>query len=271
MDDCEFGGAFNSTVLNGGIIINTDQELEMIRTVESFKFSKSGKSHIPIKYNLKDLKKFYDKYGIQDVYNKLIVDYDSFRVDLLNAIHDFDFKIVIGCIKSFNTNRLFINKTKDKVRRFAFTMCLMRFALEVQSNNTSGHLIFDFPTGSEPVYLNNEYASAYRIGSTRDKVPYKSGKLVSLGFDDSIKYSCTNYCTLLQITDIYLGAAKHFIEHIQGKEGRTFGYNLMKNNLDKFRGYPNKINTYGFVFDNGEGTRALKISVGRKIKELSYI
>lgn len=269
VDDSEFGGNFNPIVLNGGIIVNSGQELDMIHAIEEYKQSVVGKRFVPIKYNLKDLNKFYERNGIEDVYYELLSNYDNFRRGLLSVVNEFDYKVLISCIRAFKSERLFVKKTKDKIRRFSFVMVLMRFALEVQEREEAGQVIFDFPTGAEPQDLNNEYACAYRAGRSLDKVIYKSRNLRNLSFPDSISFSCTNHCALLQLSDIFLGAVKQFIENIEGKSGKTIGYELISENLNRFRGYPNKINTHGLVFDSKEGTLALKILVGRRIKELS--
>lgn len=269
VDDCEFDGPFNAVVLNGGVIVKSEQELEMIQVIEEYKHSIVGKRFVPIKYNLRDLKKYYEANGILNIYNLLLSDYDNFRRGLISTLEPFDYKVLISCIRAFNTERLFIKKTKEKVRRFSFVMVLMRFALEAEERNEAGQVIFDFPTGAEPKDINNEYACAYRARRSMDKVVYRSKDLRTLLFPDSISYSCTNYCALLQLSDIFLGAVKQFIECIEGKEGKTFGYDLIRENLIKFRGYPNRINRYGLVFDSGEGTRELKILVGERIKELS--
>ncbi|MFZ2285670.1 MAG: hypothetical protein WAV93_01680 [Bacteroidales bacterium] len=269
VDDCEFGGSFNPIVLNGGIIIRSDQEIEMIRTIEDYKEAQFGHRFFPAKFNLKHLKPFYTKHLKVDLYERLMGDYDNFRNGLIETISKFDYKVLISCIQSFRDERTFVIASKDKLRRFAFSMCLMRFALEAKVSNQEAELIFDFPTGSNPILTSEEYAFAYRRGSSSDNVTYSSGNLRCLNFLDSVKYSCTDYSSLLQITDIYVGAAKHFIEHIQEKGGREFGYNLLSSNFSKFRGYPNRVPEYGFVFDHGKGTLALRELVEAHIRTIT--
>lgn len=268
VDDCEFGGNFNPIVLNGGIIVRSDQELEMIRAIEDYKEAQFGHRFFPAKFNLKHLKPFYSKHLKDDLYERLMGDYDNFRVGLIETIGRFDYKILISCIQSFRDERTFVIASKDKLRRFAFSMCLMRFALEAKASNQEAELVFDFPTGSNPTLTSEEYAFAYRRGTSSDNVTFSSGNLRGLNFLDSVKYSCTDHSSLLQITDIYVGATKHFIEHIQGRKGREFGYTLLRNNLSKFRGYPSKVPEYGFVFDHGKGTSSLRKLVEPQVRTL---
>jgi len=200
VDDCEFGGPFHHTVLNGGIIIDSKYEMEMVNDVENFKLDRCGKKFVPVKYNLKDLRKFYEKYDLSDVYITLLEDYDHFRLGLLDVINKYEYKILVSCMRAFKTNKKFIIKTKDKLRRFSFVMCLMRYALEVECNDIKeGEIVFDFPTGSNPEPLNKEYMCAYRKGKSFDEVVYKAGPLLNLGFKDSLYFSSTYSSALLQV------------------------------------------------------------------------
>ena len=143
----------------------------------------------------------------------------------------------------------------------------MRFGLHVQElRPKKAEVILDWPDKGISKPFDLEFASAYNKGSTCSKsATYKCGQLKKLGFSDHLLYSNMNHSTLLQLSDLVVGATREFIIYTLDQKGNSFGIECLKRIKHRFRGYPKYI--YGRGINVSSGNPILVRKLKDSIKE----
>jgi hypothetical protein len=246
-DNSEMIGTRGATIpdilLFGGIIVPRQIEDDLRRAVEDYKRKKFGYNQVPVKWNFKDLKMVFDEKGASGLFASILQDSNTWRQELIELALRFDFQIVISCLESHSMERLIIKARKSDLAQYAFSNGLMRVASHARTTKPKSVMVtLDWPDKADSRPYDNEYASAYRIGkSSMGNVSYYAGPLKDLGFSDCVYYASMNHCTLLQISDLVLGATRELIDVALGKRAAGLGSKLCVVLKERYVGYPGKI------------------------------
>jgi hypothetical protein len=237
-------------MLLGGIIIANEKENELKNVVEGVK-ADYGDARAPMKWNFRDLKKMYSTHDRLDLWKGYMNNMHDFRCDLFSAVSDIDFKVIVSAVQSYSSDKEQLKKLKNDLTGRAFANGLMKYALHARDISPQRpEVIMDWPDGNNGFPFNQEYVHAYNYGQSVDNVRYLSGPLSKLSFEDSINYRTMAHSTLLQLSDMIVGATREFIEHsINGKKNGQ-GVELMGTIRTKYRGYPNHVIKRGIFFNS---------------------
>ena len=254
-DNSELNGIRETTIpdilIFGGIAVPAEEEKELQVAIETIK-EKYGHSRLPVKWNMRDLSKLYEKHEKTEMYNGLLSSSREWRHEMFSALAKFDFKIILSCIESYSEDRKIINKSKAGLIRYIFGNGLMRFGLHVQESQVAfPQIILDWPDAGNRTPFDTEYSYAYDRGETPDNVTYHCGPLKDLGFSDSVYYTNMNHSTLLQAADLVVGATREVIECCLGKREGGQGLECIKLVKNNYRGAPDNVVGRGLTVPTG--------------------
>ncbi len=254
-DDSDIRGIKTITVPNiilfGGIIVDIDNERGLRTSVESVK-AKYGHKRAPVKWNFKDLKPVYRSQNKLALWEKFMHNMHLFREDLFSTLRNHDFSIIVSVIQGYSSKKDKLNELKDDLTRHAFSNALMRFGLHAQEYSPKrAEVVIDWPDKNKSRPFDIEYALAYNDGLSVDKIPYKCGALEKHSFNDSVVYTRMLHSTLLQLSDIIIGASREFVEHCLDGSKCGHGVQFLTQVCDKFRGYPKNVIGRG-IFVNSQ-------------------
>ena len=251
----------------GGIAVSPEHEMKLRNCIEDQK-RKYSHYRAPIKWNFKDLEKLYKKQNKLNMYNELLPHSKEWRKDIFREANKQEFKIIISVIESASVKRKLLKRFKPTLSRFCFSNGLMRYGLHVQDEKPDrSQVILDWPDGGDSKPFDSEYASAYLFGESRDHgIKYRCGKLCELNFLDSIVYTNMHHSTLLQFSDLIVGATREFVECSLGKKSSGFGVDMLKHVIEHLRGYKNQI--YGRGLSVSSKDRAFHRAIKKGIKDL---
>jgi len=246
----------------GGIAVDDNGRKELQRVIKEIKLNYNSDSNIPIKWNLRDLERYYIDHNLIKIYSKLLQDSKTWRSEIIRKLASIDFKIIISLLLCHGTNRDFLKKTRREVIRFSFSDALMRLGYYVKGViPTEIEVILDWPAGNKKDPFTIEYNSAYYYGETADHhIAYYCKSLNNLGFCDSPYFTSMNECSLLQISDLIVGATREMVELSLNKRDDSFGFSLLKKLKDKFYGAPNNIIGRGISISPTKGEFFDKVS-----------
>ena len=234
-------GKENNVLLFGGVLVDEKAEQEIIDLLESVK-SEYTFPHMPIKWNFKDLKKNYKEFEKEEDYKRLLEQSYEWRTKIFKESLNINYKIVIACLERHSSKKK-IKEIKDDLINISFAQSLMRVGLYAQNQDWDQRfeIFLDWPEGSNPQPFNREYYYAYNQGKSAKGVNYFCGPLKHLGFNQSLYYTRCTHSSVLQFSDLVIGAAKDFIlKTIYGLD-TSLGYDLTQLIKKKFNGYPDKI------------------------------
>lgn len=265
VDDCEFrgnkGAQIQDIFLIGGVLVNDENEKKIREIFENIKLEKFGKIKIPIKWNLKGLDKSYHEI--------LLPESDILRERLIKETLDCDYKIIISCIEAYSLDRKKIKEFKGNLHQFVFDNALMRYAKHIQECSISNaSIILDWPPRNSSSIFDHVYNRAFIEGKSLIGEEYYSGPLSKLNFDDCLYFTHMINSSLLQLSDLIIGATHEFIECALGikEKEKNFGYKCFDLFKSKFRGYPS--NTIGRGLIISSGNNELKEAVESAIVDL---
>jgi len=247
------GAEIPDILLFGGIIVDRSAESSLRIEIEDIKEKYSGHRRVPVKWNFKDLKRFYGDNQLQDTYQVLLESSREWRSEIFEKLSEFDIKLVVACIEGYSVRRDTLKSVKDDLTRYIFSNALMRLGLYAQETKPRNVLVvLDWPDKGNTKPFDVEYECALIYGKSFDgNVIYKSGKLEALGFSDSVTFTNAQYTTMLQIADMVVGATRELIEYCLGKKGVGQGVECLKRVWPKFRGWPNNIVGRGLIISSG--------------------
>lgn len=263
-DNSELNGIKESKIpdilLFGGIAVSPENERPLRDRIELAK-SRFCSSCAPIKWNFKDLKKVYSNQKKLELYEQLLKQSKKWRREIFSQVSEIEFTIIISCIESYSSEKKIVTNAKEDLTKYVFSNALMRFALHVsETNSERAEVILDWPDKGDSKPFDVEYAYAYNHGKSHDKIPYKAGSLKKLNFLDSAVYTNMNHSTLLQFSDLVVGATREFIECALGKKSYGFGIDMLKIICSRFRGAPNRILGRGIIVSSGNAKLKSDIS-----------
>jgi len=240
-------------LLFGGIVVPADAERGLQNAIEAVK-EEFCSPRAPVKWNFKDLKKLYERHESLPQYEKLLQNSKELRAAIFDEASKHNFQIVISCIESHSVMRNVIKDKKAALSGFAFANGLMRFGLCVQAAKpSSAQVVLDWPDKGEAEPFSREYAAAYIQGKSRAGVTYYCGPLNNLGFLDSVMYTTMVNSTLLQFTDLVVGATRELVDCAIGKRTECLGLDLARILRSKYYGAPNEIFGRGINVPSGNG------------------
>ncbi|MCB4764008.1 MAG: hypothetical protein LGB78_08980 [Sulfurovum sp.] len=253
-------------VLFGGIVVDKANEKLLRDAIENAK-SKFCHKRSPIKWNFKDLKLKYDSQKKSDAYNDILNNMIEVRKEIFDAVSEIDFTIIIAMVRGYSENKKTLKDLKSNLSQYVFSNSMMRYALYVQEKSPErAEVILDWPSGSDSKPFDIEYAAAYNGGITKDRQKYHAGSLANLNFHDSIFYTRMPHSTLMQLSDMIIGATREFILCSLQNNEKGQGINLLKKVAPKFRGYPHNVIGRGISI-NAQATED-KRKITRKFREL---
>jgi len=226
----------------GGFAVADGEEQKLRLDIEGIK-RRYGCPRCPIKWNFKGLRSLYRNMQASKLYDRLLKSSKDWRTQIFKCLAQSGVVLILACIESYSRRRTTIKQKKDVLSQYAFSDALMRFALLVKESKPElAQVVLDWPDKGNSEPFDQEYASAFNYGKTHGgKVPYKSGKLMTLPFGDSLLYSNMHHSTMLQVADLIVGATREFVQSCQGSKEDSLGVTCLKEVRDRFLGAPDHI------------------------------
>jgi len=139
-----WGAEIEDILVFGGIALDREVENEISRIMDNVKGSYDIENDFPVKWNMRDLKKYYEKQGLSDLYKVLLEDSKVWRRQMFREAAGVDFTIIVALIKSYSTRRRVIKRNRERLTRYVFSDALMRVGHHVKDiNGSSAELILD--------------------------------------------------------------------------------------------------------------------------------
>lgn len=244
-----WGAEIEDILVFGGIALERDAEQAISAIMENVKRPYKQEADFPVKWNIRDLKDYYEKKGLAELYPDLLAESKEWRSHIFKEAADIEFTIIIAMIKAYSLKREAIINKKERLTRYVFSDALMRVGHHVKEVNASAvELVLDWPESNQPRHIfDEEYQSALIYGVTCEKQEYHCGVLKELGFSDSIYFTSMKACSVLQFCDLVVGATREFIDLALEKDKETFGFDLLRGLNMKFRGAPNEVVGRGLI------------------------
>lgn len=258
----------NNVLLFGGVIVDVISERKIEELLQDVK-NKYTYHKLPIKWNFKDLESNYIEFNKKEDFKKMLNCSNDWRNEIIERSLNFDYKIILAAIQRHHSKKP-IKTIKEKLIGYSFSQALMRVGLFAKNTPFSKNfeVILDRPESSNPKPFNREYFSAYNLGKSTENIEYFCGPLRWLGFKDSAYFTKSTHSSVLQFTDLIIGAARQFIIKATAEDNYdSIGYNLTLKLLRKYHGYPHKIIDYGMNFSpKNEDYNKLKSEIEKSIK-----
>lgn len=234
-------------LLFGGIAVPWHQESTLSDGFVAIKTQYSKDVSFPLKWNFKDLRKWFEDKDELDLFNQLLKDSKKWRKRAFHLLAGTDVKLILACLVSYGKKRGTIKKTKQKCTGYVFSDGLMRLGmLAKETDDERWEVVLDWPDKADRRPFDDEYETAYWSGTNADQhVTYICGPLKNHAFLDAPFYASMNNCALLQLSDLVVGASKDFLEVAIGKRDDAFGVDMLRIVVHKFRGFPDRILSYG--------------------------
>ena len=243
----------------GGYFVEHKRIEELQGRIAEIKTEYGLEAHYPVKWNLRDntLKDFYQKQGLDDIYEHLMDSSDSIRRSMLKLISGFD-AVVMAC----GLYRLYKDTEQRDCYRWAFENLLQRIGLMAQSRDTKRYpnaslmIVVDWPQTEVSKCLFDIYYSGYHMGKAVDSgQSYYSGPLSSHRFADFLCHSSTLHSGPLQLADLVAGCIKDFLSWCYTGEGKQraqrffklLAWNIYRGPNGKITGYGLKVSQRGFA------------------------
>lgn len=250
-----WGAEIPDILLFGGIIVNEVTRNDICSMMMEVKSSYHENSAFPLKWNFRDLERQYHELGLGTLYARLLGDSRAWRSEIFSRLASMDFKIIVSMIISYGTSRETLTRTRDQVTRFSFLMALQRVGLYIRNQGTGpAEIVLDWPAEGKRYLFDLEYHCARQNGTTADyDQGYACGPLSNLGFGESALFTSTNECSILQISDLIVGATRELVEEALGRKENSLGVALLNRIKDKFEGAPNNVIGRGLSISPRQG------------------
>lgn len=188
----------------GGYLASAEQIKKIENDVDEIKENHKIPLNLPIKWNLKDIRRTYDKEGKLDVYDKIMDQSDEIRLLMISILNKRNCKLVMAAKPAYK------KEFKKQAYNWAFINILQRLGYvakdQMQSNiYPSVSIIMDWPEGGDRSFFQS-YSDSYYRGQG-----FHCGNLKALNLDVNLVVSATINSPHLQIADICVGITKDFI------------------------------------------------------------
>lgn len=238
-----WGAEIPDILLFGGILIDDASTGQIVAAMNGVKSEYYEDSTFPLKWNFRDLEDHYQERGLQNLYSRLLADSRTWRINLFDQIAPINFKVFVSMISSYGSSRETLLRTRDEVARFVFVMALQRLGLCIRNHGAcSAELVLDWPAERKRNLFDLEYRSALLKGYSADYAQgYDSGPLKNLGFGESVLFTSTVECSMLQLSDLVVGATRDLVEESLGRRQDSLGVELLKKIRNRFEGAPDNV------------------------------
>ena len=229
-----WGAEIEDILIFGGIAMERDAEQAISAVMENMKKPYKQEADFPVKWNIRDLKEYYEKKGLAELYKVLLAESKEWRSQVFEAAAEIEFTIIIAIIKAYSQKRETIIETKERLTRYVFSDALMRVGHHAKEINADAvELFLDWPEANQPRNIfDEEYQSALIYGVTCEKQEYHCGVLKELGFSDSV---------------LIVGTTKELVNLALEKVKDTFGFECIRKLNMKFRGAPGDVVGRGLI------------------------
>ena len=189
-----WGAEIEDILIFGGIALDSEAGLAISTIMKNMKKLYKQEVNFPVKWNMKDLKSYYEKKGIVDLYQVLLRDSKNWRYKIFQEAAKTEFAIIVASIKAHSAKRKVLKKSREKLTRYVFSDAMMRVGLYAKEIKASSvEIVLDWPEEQQPRYIfDEEYQSALVQGVTCENQKYHCGELSTLGFNDSILFTNVN-------------------------------------------------------------------------------
>jgi hypothetical protein len=256
-----WGAEIEDILMFGGIALDKEAECAISTIMEKVKRPYKQEADFPVKWNVRDLEKYYKKMKLGDLYQALLRESKDWRSQIFREVSDLEFTIIIALIKSHSSKRRVIKRNRERLTRYVFSDALMRVGYHVREADASfAEIILDWPEQKQPRHIfDEEYKSALIYGVTCEKQEYHCGVLKALNFSDSIYFTSMKACSVLQFSDLVVGATRELIDLALEKEKDTFGFDCLREICLKFRGAPENVVGRGLIIAPTKGEMIDKV------------
>jgi hypothetical protein len=245
-DNSELNGIWGSAIpdilIYGGICANNHAQNCLCEIIKNVKAGYNKDVDFPLKWNFRALEVYYQNIGKFDLYDRLLKSSKIWRKSIFRQIASVDFIIIMSIIHGYGRDRNIQLKTRQNLTRYVFSNALMRLGIHIKEiDSPKTELVLDWPPEGDKNLFDSEYRCAYFRGLASNNQEYFCGPLEEIGFSDSIFYSSTNECSLLQISDIIVGSVKDLVDYSLGRKRGRYGRNRVLEIKDRFRGAPSRV------------------------------
>jgi hypothetical protein len=265
-DNSELHGIWAAEIpdilLYGGICMGDSSRYQLESIFKDVKAQYDQRCDFPLKWNIRDLRDYYQRQDREDLYERLLQSSEQWRRQIFREISRVDFSIIASLILGYGTNRDVLIRTRDGLMRYVFSNALMRVGLHVSDIGPErAEVILDWPPQGKRYLFDEEYRSGYIDGITHDRqVTYDSGPLRNLGFSDAPFFANMNDCVLLQLSDLIIGAVKDMVNIALGRTRGRFGLNRVREVRRQLRGAPNNVIGRGISISPNRGDLFERVS-----------
>ncbi len=229
-------------LLYGGFCVNEKSRERLCSIIKIVKSEYDEEADFPLKWNFQSLKDYFLDQGRERLYKQLLQSSREWRTRIFKEIAPVDFTVVMSVIHGYGKTRNVQKRTKEQLTRYVFYNALQRFGLHISEiGSPYKELVLDWPPGGNRFIFDDEFRCAYIHGKDTEQKEYYCKALKNIGFADAPFYSSTNECSLLQLSDLMVGALSELIDVSLGRTEGNFGYNRVREIKDKFRGAPNMV------------------------------
>lgn len=150
-DNSELRGIWDAPIPDilffGGIAVDDKNRRDLCSIMQRIKSSYRAEANFPLKWNFRDLEKYYQRYRLNELYRTLIAESQKWRIEIFKQIAEKDFTIIISILKCHGKDRGVLINTREKVTHFVFSNALMRFGLFIKElSPDQAEIVLDWPT-----------------------------------------------------------------------------------------------------------------------------
>lgn len=212
VDDSEFPTRIrlteHVTFVLAGYLIPSDSVVALQQRIAEIKELYEIPSHLPVKWNLKDLREVYEQEGGTALFEKVMKCSDQLRADIVRTAGEFDAKIIASAITRFGRTI-----RRGQVYKWVLANLLQRLGMlpnRLRGPSPRVACVMDFP-GFEPKQLSSEYRSGYVDGEDGEGNEYIAGPLKDCGLAEGLLFGSAAHFSPLQPADMIAGITKDFL------------------------------------------------------------
>jgi len=100
-----WGAEIPDILLFGGIAVNEEAKNDICSTIKAIKSTYQPDVVFPLKWNFRDLEKYFREHELNTLYSKLLEDSRTWRSEIFQRVSGIDIKIIISIIISYGSSR----------------------------------------------------------------------------------------------------------------------------------------------------------------------
>jgi len=244
--------------LFGGFYISQENQTRLYDSIIETKKRITGYEHAPVKWNIKDLKKDYQRLHATKVYEKVMVKSDELRTELLSLLSVHHATLRVSVVASLSDQPTNVRQVSSKLDKYSYVMILQRLGIlqKVKVKASGFQVILDWPSSNDSRTFSEEHHSAYLTGKTypisgESSQPYSCGPLKTLNFYPAVLFTKTLCNPFVQLADMVVGATRELVRGLIRRNGNYHKYDEAYSHMCKCydRDGEGRIVGYGIVLD----------------------